>query len=281
MTGILNIDKPSGITSGGAVAAARKILGERTVGHMGTLDPMGTGVLILGVGKAARLFDFFMNKSKTYEAEFCFGYETDTLDKDGAIQKSGGAVPSRGAIEAAAKKFVGKIMQTPPRYSAKNIGGRRAYDLARRGEDFELKPARIEIYAVDVLSQTDENTYKFRVECSSGTYIRSLCRDIAYAAGTLATMTSIRRTRCGDFSVGSSVPLDALSPDSLIPLSEIFKDAARLDLDIGLYKTLKNGVKIPLAPQKTEPFAVWCGGELWGLGRVSDGYLRLNPYLYG
>ena len=131
MTGIVNINKPSGISSSQAVGKVRRALGERRIGHMGTLDPMGEGVLLMGVGKCTRLFDLFLGKSKTYEASFKFGLTTDTLDITGRILDETSDIPTMSDIEARLSSFIGRQMQVPPQYSAKSIGGRRAYDLAR------------------------------------------------------------------------------------------------------------------------------------------------------
>ena len=136
---------------------------------MGTLDPQGEGVLPVGIGKATRLFDLLLSKDKVYEAVFKFGYETDTLDKDGIIVKTSDVLPTENQIIEAARKFIGKINQVPPRYSAKNINGVRAYDLARRGKEVNLQPASVEIFDFTLLRQVGEDEYLFRVGCSART----------------------------------------------------------------------------------------------------------------
>ena len=133
MKGVLNLNKEPGMTSASAVARVRRILGERAVGHMGTLDPQGEGVLLIGVGKATRLFDFYLNKDKVYRATFTFGYATDTLDGDGAVIEDGRPIPEEAALRTALTKSVGAVEQMPPAYSAKSVGGVRAYRLARQG----------------------------------------------------------------------------------------------------------------------------------------------------
>ncbi len=233
MKGIIVLNKPSGISSAQAVSKARRILGVKKIGHMGTLDPAGCGVLLLGVGKATRLFDYFLNKDKEYQAEFAFGYETDTLDGEGETVQKTSYIPTLTQIKQVSAKFVGKISQVPPNYSAKSINGKRAYDLARSGSEFTLKPCDVNVYSINVLRKTADDTYLFKIHCSSGTYVRSLCRDIAKSANSLATMISIRRTRSGIFSLENSVTLDELElkkSDAIISIEDALIDVAKLTL---------------------------------------------------
>ncbi|MCL2862387.1 MAG: tRNA pseudouridine(55) synthase TruB [Firmicutes bacterium] len=155
MKGIIVINKPSGISSNAVVTKAKRALGFKKIGHMGTLDPLAEGVLVLGVGKAARLFDFFLENEKAYIATFEFGYETDTLDSEGEVIKKNGNIPTHEELKRVSKKLLGKISQIPPIYSAKSIDGVRAYERARRGEEFEVKPSEVEIYEIDVLVNGD------------------------------------------------------------------------------------------------------------------------------
>ncbi len=281
MKGVLNIDKPSGWTSQDVVSKIKRILGEKTVGHMGTLDPQGTGVLIVGVGKAARLFNHYLNKDKVYEAEFEFGRETDTLDKDGKILRTTLNIPSQSEIIRAAQGQVGALKQTPPQYSAKSVGGVRAHVLARNGIELELKPAAVEVYGIKFLNKTAPDTYKFEIHCSSGTYIRSICRDIAYSLNSLATMVSINRTRAGAFELKDSIglqALEALKEKALISIEDALKDVYRLELDGELYPDLIKGKKIPFECDREE-FTVYCKNELFGLGKIKDGILKIDTYL--
>ncbi|MCL2798256.1 MAG: tRNA pseudouridine(55) synthase TruB, partial [Firmicutes bacterium] len=151
MKGILNLYKERGLTSAAAVAKVRRILGEKYVGHFGTLDPQGTGVLLLGVGKAARLFDYFLGKEKVYEADFAFGYTTDTLDGDGEVVGSADVLPQKPDIVAALPALTGQLLQMPPAYSAKSVGGVRAYDVARRGGVPELKAAPVTVHSFELI----------------------------------------------------------------------------------------------------------------------------------
>ena len=282
MNGVVNLYKPKGWTSRDAVNKVRSCLGTKEVGHMGTLDPQGEGVLPVGVGKATRLFDAFLKKDKVYEADFTFGYETDTLDGDGKIVSDGGRIPDEREVVEALNSLVGEQMQIPPLYSAKSVGGVRAYDLARRGETVELKPARVTIYDARVLARKDL-TYRVYVHCTAGTYIRSICRDLAEKLGTKATMTAIKRLRSGVFGIENSVTIDDLiarKENAVIPVAQVLSDFERLDVPDKMYEKLSNGVKIFGLELPEEPFTVYCRGELFGLGAArDDGSLKIKTYL--
>lgn len=282
MKGVLNFRKRRGMTSSDAVGRVRRILGTRAVGHMGTLDPAGEGVLLLGVGKATRLFDFYLHKDKVYEAEFAFGYTTDTLDGDGIVTERTTCVPDRQMLANVLPKFVGKLSQVPPAYSAKSVGGVRAYTLARKGKSVQLPPCDVEIYALECIEQTAEHTYKVRVHCSSGTYIRSLCRDVAGALGSLATMTSIVRTRCGEFGLEDSVTEERLAEvgeTALVSVEDALSALPRYDLRSDVYTRLIGGIK-PYAPDAPEgDFVLYCRDELFGIARKRDDILSVTCYL--
>jgi len=207
---IILLNKPTGMSSFYAVKKVRNILGANKAGHMGTLDPLGTGLLLVGVNKATKEFDNYLNKKKTYVAVFHFGYTTDTLDSEGQIINSLEKEVTLNDVNAVLPKFIGMIDQMPPDYSAKKINGKKACDLAREGKDFELKPKQIEIYNIKVLRDFGNNNFQFEIECSSGTYIRSLARDIALSLGTYGVMLSIIRTKCGEFDINNSCTLEDL-----------------------------------------------------------------------
>lgn len=271
MTGVLNVYKPKGMSSAAVVGKVRRILDTRRVGHMGTLDPQGEGVLPIGVGKGTRLFDYYLGKDKVYEADFTFGYRTDTLDGDGAVVESGGRIPAIGELSAALSRLTGVVEQMPPAYSAKNVAGVRAYELARKGIEPQLTAKRIEIYAAE-LSSYDSPVAKVSIHCSSGTYIRSICRDLAEALHTVATMTAIKRLRAGPFRIEESVSLEALAQrkaEALIPIETALSGCARYDAPEEFYTALSNGVKLSLAAPEGL-FVLYCKGELFGLA-VNDG----------
>ncbi|MBO5955055.1 MAG: tRNA pseudouridine(55) synthase TruB, partial [Clostridia bacterium] len=204
--GIIPINKPEGWTSFDVVNKLKYKLKPLKVGHLGTLDPMATGVLLVTIGKATKLFDLMQEKKKTYVATFEFGYLTDTLDKTGQILQKTDQIPTIDAILQVLPKFIGKISQIPPKYSAKSINGKRAYEMARQNIDFELKPKEVEIFDVKLLSYVN-GSLTLEITCGSGTYIRSIGRDIASELKTLATMTHLIRTKVGSFSVDNCLDI--------------------------------------------------------------------------
>ena len=209
MDGVLVIDKPEGLTSHDVVAAARRLLGEKRIGHTGTLDPLATGVLPLACGRATRLVRFLSASDKDYEATILFGVTTDTLDVTGQETGRSGATPSRDALLAAMQSFEGEQMQVPPAYSAKKVGGRRAYDFARRDEPVELAAMPVRVSRLELLEFGDDRC-RVSVTCSAGFYVRALVRDIGARCGTGACLEALRRTRSGDFTVEEAIPLEAL-----------------------------------------------------------------------
>jgi tRNA pseudouridine55 synthase len=226
MDGVLIIDKPAGMTSHDVIARVRKLIGERRVGHTGTLDPFATGVLVVMVGRATRLARYLSGAEKEYEAVIRLGYATDTGDLTGKRLALEGALttetPSfrREQIEAALASLRGEIEQTPPMYSAKKIAGRKLYELARRGEEVERKPVRVtisqfETFAHDGTPETPNDDgsrdLKVRVVCSAGTYIRTLAEDFGQRLGLGAHVAALRRTRAGDFAVAQASTLECLS----------------------------------------------------------------------
>ena len=206
--GVLVLNKDSGITSNSACNRVKYLLNAKKAGHLGTLDPLGMGVLPVTLGKATKLFDEYLKKKKIYETIFEFGYETDTLDTEGKITNRNDIVVNIDNLKKVVNKFIGEQDQIPPQYSAKKINGKKAYELAREGIVAELKPKTIIIYNLEVLEEIKRNVFKLKVECSSGTYIRSLCRDIAKELSTYGVMLQIIRTKCGDFDISNSYTME-------------------------------------------------------------------------
>ena len=231
MNGIVVLNKPAGISSNTACRKVGKILGEKKVGHLGTLDPMAEGVLPVSLGKCTKLFDYYLNKNKTYIAEFTFGIETDTLDAEGIIISSGGQIPTLEEINTVLNKMIGEQYQLPPKYSAKKVNGKRAYDLARANVDFNLEPKLIHIYDLQCLSKVNHNTFQFKIECSSGTYIRSIARDIASKLNTHAYMSKLTRIKCGEFLIENSFKFEEINEKSIINLNTIFKNTKQIVID--------------------------------------------------
>jgi len=204
--GLLLVDKPAGVTSHDVVNAARRALGEKRIGHAGTLDPFATGLLVLLVGRATRLLPHVSGDPKVYEATIRFGVETDTEDLLGEVTVEA-PLPARDAVERAIPALTGEIDQVPPAYSAKRVGGRRAYALARAGAAVELAPSRVRVDRWELLDWRGD-ACDVRITCGGGTYIRSLARDLGRRAGSAAHLTALRRTRSGAFDVRDAAPLD-------------------------------------------------------------------------
>lgn len=208
ISGVLVIDKPGGITSHDVVAVARRLLHIRQVGHFGTLDPFATGVLPLSIGKATRFAQFYLKSRKAYEGAIRFGFSTDTYDATGKpTSTSVRAELSPKILESAFREFTGRIMQTPPPFSAKRVDGTRAYKLARKNLHVELAPVEVEIYALELLGIEDD-TVRISVECSGGTYVRSLAHDVGVKLGSGAHLAGLRRTAVAEFTESRSVTLE-------------------------------------------------------------------------
>jgi tRNA pseudouridine55 synthase len=213
MFGLLNIDKPAGPTSRDAVNRVQRLVRPHKVGHAGTLDPLATGVLIIGVGPATRLVEYVQRMPKTYRGVFLLGRISDTEDISGnVVELASPEVPTREQIEAAIPNFLGTIQQRPPAFSALKIAGQRAHEMARRGEAVALATRPVEIHALEII-RYDYPELELLVRCGSGTYIRSLGRDLAGALGTGAVMSALRREAIGPFRASDALSLDRLSSE--------------------------------------------------------------------
>ena len=222
----LLIDKPAGITSHDVVDKVRKITGERTVGHAGTLDPFATGLLIVGVGRdCTKQLSTYLGMDKEYEATFVIGATTETLDPETPVVVAPRVdtwIDPYGEVRSAMKKLTGEISQIPPMHSAIKIGGQKMYNLARQGKIVEIPPRKITIHSFELLPRDSTGgsetlpcawpiTLKVRINCSSGTYIRALARDLGLLLGTTGYVSSLRRTKIGEYSVASAKTLETLS----------------------------------------------------------------------
>ena len=210
MNGVLVVDKPAGITSHDVVAVARRALGERGIGHTGTLDPMATGVLPLAIGKATRLVRFLTASDKDYDAVIRFGRATDTYDATGTTTAESPQRPTRTGLEIGLLALTGSYDQMPPPYSAKKVGGRRAYTMARRDEPVELKPAPVTVTRA-VLTAFDDETASVSITCSAGFYVRSFAHELGRRLGCGACLEALRRTRSGEFGLSRAVTMDELT----------------------------------------------------------------------
>ncbi len=255
ISGVLIIDKPSGMTSHDVVARVRRILGIRQIGHFGTLDPFATGVLPLSVSKATRFAQFYLKSRKAYEGTMRLGFSTDTYDGTGTPTSEEVSVSVESdAIEKLFREFTGRLMQTPPPYSAKRVGGMRAYELARQNKPFQLEPVEVEVYALELLS-FDGTRARFAVECSGGTYVRSLAHDIGLRLGCGAHLDGLRRTTVAEFTLDRAVTLEGLEEavreqkvaDCIIPLEALLPDCPELIVRGRDEKSVRHGHKFELA----------------------------------
>ncbi len=281
MKGFINLIKPEGMSSAYAVGAVKRKL-HIPCGHMGTLDPMASGVLPVGVGKASRLFQYLLDKVKTYEAVFRFGLETDTLDTTGTVVKTCGKIPTEGEILAVLPKFIGEIEQIPPKYSAKCIDGKRGYQLARQGVEFTLEAKKVAILNIEYLGKISDTDHAFRIDCKGGTYIRSLARDIAYACDTLGVMSKLDRRACGIFGYQNGVTVEEFknsdNPEKYLINPEDAVSFEKLRLTAVQAQKILDGV-FENYGFKDGIYRVYNQTEFWGVGQVKNGILRINAYV--
>ncbi len=246
INGIILVNKERGISSNKVVNKVKYLLGASKAGHLGTLDVLGEGLLPVTLGKGTKLFEYFLNKDKVYKTTFRFGETTETLDLEGPITQRNDVIVSIDDINKVIHKFIGKINQLPPLFSAKKVHGQTAYSLARQGKDVDLKPKEIEIYSIKCLKQIEKNTFEFEIHCSSGTYIRSICRDLAFELGTYGVMLNIIRTKCGIFSLNNAFTLKQIENKNyeVLPLDSIFLNYKQIVLNKNDTKKLLNGLQI-------------------------------------
>jgi tRNA pseudouridine55 synthase len=251
MDGLLVLDKPGGMTSRAAVDRALAWFPRGTrLGHTGTLDPLATGVLVLTLGQATRLAEYVQRMAKTYLATFLLDARSDTDDADGTVEAlpGMGPPPDRGQVEAALRGFVGDIEQVPPAFSAAKVTGRRAYDLARRGEEVALAPRRVRVYGIDVLDH-EYPRVRVQVRCGKGTYVRSLARDFGIQLGRAALVEALRRTQVGPFTDAAALPLEAdaaSARSAVLPLVAAVAELPQVTLGSGELARLCQGQGVPV-----------------------------------
>ena len=287
MDGVLNVNKPSGMTSHDVVAKVRKLIKERRIGHTGTLDPLATGVLVLCVGKATRIAQYIEAGEKEYVAVMHLGTTTDTLDAEGRVLETKAYdAPDIGQVREAIQQFIGPIMQQPPAYSAIKVNGIPSYKLAREGKAEPLKPRPVTIHEIELLEYADP-VIRIRVRCSKGVYIRTLCADIGAALGMGAHLTALERTRSGLFGIEGSVTLDAVAAMAedgsmeqfLLPIDKALSDLPAVSVTEAETGRILNGNQVNRDASLLDagsglarihdPF-----GRLLALGRVTAGMLR-------
>ncbi len=285
--GILLVDKPAGPTSHDAVARARRALGVRRVGHFGTLDPFASGLLVIGVGAATRLAPHASGHDKTYRAVVRLGATSTTNDSEGATQAVPGAEPpDRGRIDAACARWVGEVDQVPPAYSAKHVGGERAYRRARAGETVTLAPARVTIHLIDVVHYAWPDV-ELEVVCGKGTYVRALARDLGAALGTGGYCLALRRTRSGPFLVERALSWDALADTAtaraaLLPAEVAVADMPAVVLDADRARAAGQGRAVEAAATPADSTRVRLVGPAGfiGIGEARGAWVQPRTVLF-
>lgn len=278
---MLPVDKPEGPTSHDIVERARRALGIRRVGHTGTLDPFASGLLLLCVGRATRIAEYLTGLPKRYEAEALLGQVTDTDDREGTVLSSqeGPFEVDCGDVEEVFERFRGTFLQVPPQFSAKKVAGVAMHRRARRGEALELEPCSVTIYDLELLDLAVP-TVRFSVRCSSGTYVRSLARDMGEALGVGAHLVKLRRTHVGDFGVADAIEVENLGESSrvraaaLTPLRALGHLAAE-EVGDAEVASIALGQAVPSGREdSSDPLAVAKDGELVAIAETSGGMLR-------
>ena len=281
-SGFININKAPDMTSHDVVNIARRILNTKKVGHAGTLDPFATGVLPIAVGRATKFIEYLSDCDKSYRAEILFGIETTTGDITGAIIREDNS-KSFLDVDEVLKSFIGKINQTPPKYSAIKINGRKAYELARKNIDFTIPTREVTIYNINKVAET-ENTLTVDIDCSKGTYIRSLAVDIGKKFDIPATLKNLQRTRVGNFDISDSITIDELKNLKEIPIVEVencVKHLPKINLPEWRLKAFYTGLTTRINENFDEGtiFRVYCSNDFIGTGKIVDGELKADKIL--
>jgi len=295
ISGIININKPKGYTSQDIVSIVKKLT-KCKAGHTGTLDPNATGVLPVCLGRATKIADYIMAGDKEYAAEVILGSATDTQDATGTVIDKKTADVDFAKIKDVLQEFIGTIEQIPPMYSAIKIGGKKLYEYARQNVEIERKPRQIKISGIDILSENLPDSFKIRVNCSKGTYIRTLCADIGEKLGTLAHMGDLERTRSGSFCIEDSISLEELEinvrngnfQEHIITIDNTLDYLPKIIISTNADKLIKNGNKIPLnfviSEKPLEPDAEYLAfdsfGSIIGIHILTDcEYIKPKVYL--
>ena len=293
MNGIIIIYKPKGWTSHDIVAKVKKITGEK-VGHTGTLDPLATGVLPLLIGKGTLCSKYLMNHDKTYKVLLKLGIKKSTGDEEGDILQQevvDEELLDEKKIKTILESFLGEQEQIPPIYSAIKVNGKKLYEYARKGQEVKVEPRKINIYDIQLLEIDKENKeIQFKVSCSKGTYIRSLCEDISQALGTVGYMKELERTKVGDFMIEQSIPIDDLISTSksdkskieekIIGIEELFNNLENIELNERKLQLFLNGVKLSFN-LKDGIYKIYSNQQFIGIGIVKDKFLKRDIVLRG
>lgn len=282
-SGFLLIDKPLGITSRQALFNVQKNINCGRLGHTGTLDPLATGLLVLLCGQARKLQDILTLDNKEYEVCVFLGATSETDDSEGPIYKSEQAQPcSIDDIKKSVAKFIGEIEQVPPRYSAIKIKGKRAYKRARDGETVVMPSRKVKINAIEIL-RYEYPHLTLRVKCGSGTYIRSLARDLGEDLGVGGYVTDLRRTQVGQFNIAQSIKVEDASPQTMLPLEKIVADYPRIDLEDKYLRRICHGQKIAVPDIGEQDFCfptfLWINDRVVAIAKIGDGFVASRKLL--
>lgn len=275
MDGIIILNKPLGCTSHDMVYKIKKITGEK-VGHTGTLDPLATGVLPILVGKGTLCSKYLINHDKTYQVTLELGKKTDTADAEGNVIEEKDVDINWDKIEEILQSFVGKQEQTPPIYSAIKVKGKKLYEYARKGQEVQIPTRQIEIYKMKLENiNKDDKQIKFEVSCSKGTYIRSLCEDVAKKLGTIGYMKTLNRIQVGEFWINQANTLEDIEKNqySFITIEQLFKDKPQIVLESKRLQPLINGVKLTMR-KPDGVYRIYCDDKFVGIGVVEKEFLK-------
>ena len=283
MNGWIFIDKEKEQSSFQVVKQLKSILNIKKIGHAGTLDPFATGVLAIALGEATKSL-FYFNTSKTYLFNIFFGESKDTDDITGKTIKRSEILPSKKQIDGCLKNFIGIHSQVPPRYSAIKINGQRAYKLARNKQTFKIKPRNVEVHKLKCLKSLNKNEFVFELECSSGTYVRSIARDLGEMLGTFAHVSKLRRTKIGKFSEKNIILLDKFRElvhigkhfDVVHSIKEVLDDIPAVLIDDDLSRNFQNGLGFNYYTEKLDSnfLLVENSKKLLGIGKAQDGVIK-------
>ncbi len=282
-SGWIFIDKPEGKTSFDIIRNIKKILKIKKIGHSGTLDPIASGILGIGIGEATKSIPFF-SKRKEYKFEITFGESKDTDDISGKTTMTSQLIPTIGKISNCLNEFIGTISQIPPNYSAVKVNGMRAYKLARNNINFELKEKKIKIYSLQCTGQIDSSTFSFIIDCSSGTYIRSLARDIAKKMNTLGYISYLRRTKLGKITEKDIILVDKFNElvhigdhfELMHSIQDVLDDIQAVRLDKEFSQKFQNGLTFDYCNKKVylKPIVIFSETKFLGIGEIDKGVLK-------
>ena len=278
MNGFFNILKPTGMSSAAVVAVMRRLTGEKRTGHAGTLDPEAAGVLPIMTGKAARLFDYLVDKEKEYEAVCAFGASTDTQDATGTVLETGDRFPDVTAVREKAQELVGEIRQKPSMYSAIKVGGKPLYARARKGEEIDVPERIVQVKSIEITGEEPDHGYALRIRCGKGTYIRTICDDLGKLCGCPAHMRSLVRMRSGVFTAGDGMTLEearALASqgklrEKMLPPDYPLGHLRRIEVPQKFAGQVAAGAKMPARGiaedvPEDENLRLYLNGEFWGI----------------